>query len=40
MLVGRVPSIKLDSLLKLITTLLEVTSSMKGQVGDFPSICY
>ncbi|KAL8554862.1 hypothetical protein ACS0TY_002875 [Phlomoides rotata] len=31
MLVGRVPSIKLDSLLKLITTLLEVTSSMKGQ---------
>ncbi|GER55585.1 DNA polymerase V family [Striga asiatica] len=30
-LVGTVPSIKLDSLLKLIDTLLEVTSSMKGQ---------
>ncbi|KAK6156707.1 hypothetical protein DH2020_010955 [Rehmannia glutinosa] len=30
-LVGTVPSIKLESLLKLIITLLEVTSSMKGQ---------
>ncbi|KAH6833125.1 DNA polymerase V family [Perilla frutescens var. hirtella] len=30
-LVGTVPSIKLESLLKLITTLLEVNSSMKGQ---------
>ncbi|XP_057794962.1 uncharacterized protein LOC131011179 [Salvia miltiorrhiza] len=30
MLVGMVHSIKLESLLKLITTLLEVSSSMKG----------
>ncbi|KAL2254491.1 UNVERIFIED_CONTAM: Myb-binding protein 1A-like protein [Sesamum indicum] len=30
-LVGTVPSIKLDSLLKLIINLLEVSSSMKGQ---------
>ncbi|KAL3814359.1 hypothetical protein ACJIZ3_015627 [Penstemon smallii] len=30
-LVGTVPSIKLESLLKLIITLLEVNSSMKGQ---------
>lgn len=36
-LVGTVPSIRLESLLKLITTLLEVTSSMKGQVGKCPS---
>lgn len=34
MLVGMVPSIKLESLLKLITTLLEVSSSMKGQVSN------
>ncbi|CAI9104153.1 OLC1v1002776C1 [Oldenlandia corymbosa var. corymbosa] len=31
MLVGAVPSIKVDSLLKLIVNLLEVSSSMKGQ---------
>lgn len=37
MLVGTVPSIKLDSLLKLIINLLEVLSSMKGQVGS-PSV--
>lgn len=35
-LVGTVPSIRLESLLKLITTLLEVNSSMKGQVGKCP----
>lgn len=33
MLVGAVPNIALDSLLKLIVDLLEVSSSMKGQVG-------
>lgn len=32
-LVGSIHSITLDSLLKLIVDLLEVTSSMKGQVG-------
>lgn len=37
MLVGKVNSIKLESLLKLITTLLEVSSSMKGQVSNGPS---
>ncbi|KAF4381449.1 hypothetical protein G4B88_029804 [Cannabis sativa] len=31
MVIGSIPSIKVDSLLKLITDLLEVTSSMKGQ---------
>lgn len=37
MLVSMVHSIKLESLLKLITSLLEVSSSMKGQVGNHPS---
>lgn len=32
-LVGTIHSIKLDSLLKLIVDLLDVSSSMKGQVG-------
>lgn len=32
-LVGTIHSIKLDSLLKVIVDLLDVTSSMKGQVG-------
>ncbi|EXC33021.1 DNA polymerase V [Morus notabilis] len=31
LLVGTIPSIKVDSLLKLIVDLLEITSSMKGQ---------
>lgn len=38
MLVGMVPSIKLESLLKLITSLLEVSSSMKGQVSNGSSL--
>ena len=33
LLVGAVPDIALSSLLKLIVDLLEVSSSMKGQVG-------
>lgn len=33
LLVGAVPNIKVDPLLKLIVNLLEITSSMKGQVG-------
>lgn len=33
MLVGIVPDISLDSLLKLIVNLLEVSSSMTEQVG-------
>ena len=37
MLVATVRSIKLESLLKLITSLLEVSSSMKGQVNNDPS---
>lgn len=32
-LVGAVPCIKVDALLKLIVELLEISSSMKGQVG-------
>ncbi|KAI7999884.1 hypothetical protein LOK49_LG09G01288 [Camellia lanceoleosa] len=32
-LVGAIPNIKVDALLKLIVDLLEVSSSMKGQVG-------
>lgn len=32
-LVGAVHSLKVDSLLKLIVDLLEVSSSMRGQVG-------
>ena len=35
MLVGAVPSIAIDSLLKLLVDLLEVSSSMKGQVGYY-----
>lgn len=34
LLVGVVPKIKVDSLLKLIVNLLETNSSMKGQVGE------
>lgn len=34
LLVGVVPQIKMDSLLKLIVNLLETNSSMKGQVGE------
>ncbi len=37
-LVGTIHSITLDSLLKLIVDLLEVSSSMKGQVGL--NFCY
>lgn len=32
-LVGAITSIRVDALLKLIVDLLEVSSSMKGQVG-------
>lgn len=33
-LLYKIPSIKVQSFLKLIVDLLEVSSSMKGQVGD------
>jgi hypothetical protein len=42
-LVDTVPSVKVDSVLKLIVDLLEVSSSMKGQVGEdwsFVFCCY
>ena len=35
-LVGAIPCIKIDALLKLTVDLLEVSSSMKGQVGRTP----
>lgn len=38
MLVGAVPNIAVDSVLKLIVDLLEVSSSMKGQVRCLPVI--
>lgn len=38
-LIGVIPSIKVDSLLKLVVDLLEVNSSMKGQVGETLSVC-
>lgn len=33
-LLHKIPCIKVQSLLKLIVNLLEVSSSMKGQVGE------
>lgn len=38
--IGVIPSINVDSLLKLIVDLLEVNSSMKGQVGKTFSVCF
>lgn len=32
-MIGSIPNIRVESLFKLVVDLLEVTSSMKGQVG-------